>query len=52
MKRRPSDIEVSPLRRQAADALRRAGIDPGRRPQTLQIVEIARLVDVFTAAAK
>jgi hypothetical protein len=24
MKRRPSDIEVSPLRRQAADALRRA----------------------------
>jgi 16S rRNA (adenine1518-N6/adenine1519-N6)-dimethyltransferase len=33
----------------APDALRQAGIDPTRRPQTLQIVEIARLADVFTS---
>jgi 16S rRNA (adenine1518-N6/adenine1519-N6)-dimethyltransferase len=32
------------------DALRSAGIDPRRRPETLEIVEIARLADVFAAA--
>jgi 16S rRNA (adenine1518-N6/adenine1519-N6)-dimethyltransferase len=36
----------------APEALRRAGIDPGRRPQTLQLVEIARLADVFTSAVR
>jgi 16S rRNA (adenine1518-N6/adenine1519-N6)-dimethyltransferase len=35
----------------AAEALRRSRIDPGRRPQTLEILEIARLADVFTSAA-
>jgi 16S rRNA (adenine1518-N6/adenine1519-N6)-dimethyltransferase len=34
----------------ASHALRRAGIDPRRRPETLEIVEIARLADVFAAA--
>jgi len=34
----------------AGDALRRAGIDPSRRPETLEIVEIARLADVFAAS--
>ena len=34
----------------AADALREAHIDPRRRPETLEIVEIARLADVFAAA--
>jgi 16S rRNA (adenine1518-N6/adenine1519-N6)-dimethyltransferase len=36
----------------AADALRAADIDPTRRPQTLQLVEIARLADVFHTAKK
>ena len=36
----------------AAEALKRAKVDPMRRPQTLQLVEIARLVDIFTAAAR
>jgi 16S rRNA (adenine1518-N6/adenine1519-N6)-dimethyltransferase len=36
----------------AADALRRAAIDPMRRPQTLQIVEIARLADIFAAGLR
>jgi 16S rRNA (adenine1518-N6/adenine1519-N6)-dimethyltransferase len=31
----------------ASDALRDARIDPRRRPETLEIVEIARLADVF-----
>lgn len=35
----------------ASEALKRARIDPTRRPQTLQLVEIARLVDIFTSAA-
>ena len=34
----------------AAVALREAGIDPSRRPQTLQLVEIARLADIFHTA--
>ena len=33
-------------------ALREAGLDPTRRPQTLEIVEIARLADIFLTAAK
>ena len=32
--------------------LREAGIDPARRPQTLQLVEIARLAHVFHTAKK
>jgi 16S rRNA (adenine1518-N6/adenine1519-N6)-dimethyltransferase len=35
-----------------AAALRQANIDPGRRPQTLQLVEMARLADVFHTAKK
>ena len=31
----------------APEALARAGIDPSRRPETLQLDELARLVDVF-----
>jgi 16S rRNA (adenine1518-N6/adenine1519-N6)-dimethyltransferase len=34
----------------ATHALREARIDPSRRPETLEIVEIARLADVFAAA--
>lgn len=33
----------------AREALARAGIDSRRRPETLEIVEIARLADVFAA---
>ena len=33
--------------RPALDALRAAGIDPGRRPETLQLTELARLADAF-----
>jgi len=36
----------------SAEALRRAHIDPLRRPQTLQLVEIARLVEVFHSGEK
>ena len=36
--------------RNAAAALDAAGIDPRRRPETLEIVEIARLADSFAAA--
>ncbi|MCM3880714.1 MAG: 16S rRNA (adenine(1518)-N(6)/adenine(1519)-N(6))-dimethyltransferase RsmA [Vicinamibacterales bacterium] len=36
----------------SASALREAGIDPTRRPQTLEIVEIARLADIFAAAVR
>jgi 16S rRNA (adenine1518-N6/adenine1519-N6)-dimethyltransferase len=36
----------------AAAALRQAGIDPVRRPQTLQLVEIARLADIFHTVKK
>jgi 16S rRNA (adenine1518-N6/adenine1519-N6)-dimethyltransferase len=35
----------------APEALKRARIDPTRRPQTLQLVEIARLADIFTSGA-
>ena len=34
----------------ASEALREACVDPRRRPETLEIVEIARLADVFAAA--
>jgi len=33
----------------AADALDAAGIDPGRRAETLQLSELARLADFFTS---
>jgi 16S rRNA (adenine1518-N6/adenine1519-N6)-dimethyltransferase len=36
----------------AAPALTAAAIDPRRRPETLEIVEIARLADTFAAAAR
>ena len=36
----------------AATALTAAAIDPRRRPETLEIVEIARLADTFAAAAR
>jgi 16S rRNA (adenine1518-N6/adenine1519-N6)-dimethyltransferase len=36
----------------AREALREAGLDPTRRPQTLELVEIARLADIFAAAAR
>jgi 16S rRNA (adenine1518-N6/adenine1519-N6)-dimethyltransferase len=42
-----SEIGVS-----AKSALREAGLDPTRRPQTLEIVEIARLADIFAGAAR
>jgi 16S rRNA A1518/A1519 N6-dimethyltransferase RsmA/KsgA/DIM1 with predicted DNA glycosylase/AP lyase activity len=32
-----------------AAALERAGIDPRRRPETLDLVELARLSDVFVS---
>ena len=41
------ELGVSP-----SDALQRAGIDPARRPGTLEIVEIARLADVFAAGRR
>jgi 16S rRNA (adenine1518-N6/adenine1519-N6)-dimethyltransferase len=34
--------------RLAAEVLRGAGIDPGRRPETLQLTELARLADAFS----
>lgn len=34
----------------ASEALARAGIDGRRRPETLQLVELARLADVFASA--
>lgn len=35
----------------SGEALAQAGIDPARRPQTLEIVELAQLAEVFAAAA-
>ena len=37
---------------EASRALALAGLDPRRRPETLQLVEIARLADVFAAAKR
>jgi 16S rRNA (adenine1518-N6/adenine1519-N6)-dimethyltransferase len=36
----------------AAAALREAGIDPSRRPETLQLNEMARLADLFVSVKK
>lgn len=36
----------------AADVLREAGIDPARRPETLQLAELARLAELFAAARR
>jgi 16S rRNA (adenine1518-N6/adenine1519-N6)-dimethyltransferase len=36
---------------EASEALSAAGIDSRRRPETLQLVELARLADVFASAA-
>lgn len=38
-------------RRDARAALVAAGLDPGRRPETLQLAELARLADQFVEAA-
>jgi 16S rRNA (adenine1518-N6/adenine1519-N6)-dimethyltransferase len=38
-------------RREAAGALASAGIDPRRRPETLQLTELARLADYFASAS-
>jgi 16S rRNA (adenine1518-N6/adenine1519-N6)-dimethyltransferase len=35
-----------------ATALAAAGIDPRRRPETLEVIEIARLADIFAAAKR
>ncbi len=36
----------------AGAALAAAGIDPRRRPETLEVIEIARLADIFAAAKR
>ncbi len=43
----PFGVEVG---RNAGDALKAADIDPRRRPETLEIVEITRLADTFATA--
>jgi 16S rRNA (adenine1518-N6/adenine1519-N6)-dimethyltransferase len=40
-------VEIGTL---PADALAASGIDPRRRPETLEVIEIARLADTFAAA--
>lgn len=45
----PFGIDMGLLASKALDA---AGIDPRRRPETLEIVEIARLADVFATAKR
>ena len=44
---RPFAVEIGTL---PAGALAATGIDPRRRPETLEVIEIARLADTFTAA--
>ena len=39
---------ASGLNRSASDALAAAGIDPGRRPETLQLTELSRLAQSLT----
>ena len=41
---------ASETRIDAASALRTAGIDARRRPETLEVIETARLADIFAAA--
>ena len=41
---------AEPFATSASEALARAGIDGRRRPETLQLVELARLADVFASA--
>jgi 16S rRNA A1518/A1519 N6-dimethyltransferase RsmA/KsgA/DIM1 with predicted DNA glycosylase/AP lyase activity len=36
----------------ATDALREASIDPQRRPETLQLEELARLAEFFVSARR
>jgi 16S rRNA (adenine1518-N6/adenine1519-N6)-dimethyltransferase len=43
---------AEPLGLSAAAALAAAGLDGQRRPETLQLVELARLADVFASAAR
>jgi 16S rRNA (adenine1518-N6/adenine1519-N6)-dimethyltransferase len=42
---------AEPLGVTSAEALEAAGLDGRRRPETLQLVELARLADVFASAA-
>jgi 16S rRNA (adenine1518-N6/adenine1519-N6)-dimethyltransferase len=43
---------AAPSRLSAAAALREAAIDPRRRPETLELVELARLAEVLAAAGR
>jgi 16S rRNA (adenine1518-N6/adenine1519-N6)-dimethyltransferase len=38
---------LKPFHRRAAEAIRQAGLDARRRPETLQVTEIARLAETF-----
>src|SRR4029453_5039684 len=43
---------LRPLNRDAAEVVRRAGLDGGRRPETLQVTEIARLAAQFASTLR
>jgi 16S rRNA (adenine1518-N6/adenine1519-N6)-dimethyltransferase len=43
---------LKPLNRDAAEIVRRAGIDDRRRPETLQVTEIARLAEQFASTLR
>jgi 16S rRNA (adenine1518-N6/adenine1519-N6)-dimethyltransferase len=43
---------LKPLHRQAAELVRAAGLDGRRRPETLQVTEIARLAEQFATASR
>jgi 16S rRNA (adenine1518-N6/adenine1519-N6)-dimethyltransferase len=43
---------LKPLNRDAAEVVRRAGLDGRRRPETLQVTEIARLAEQFASTLR
>ena len=43
---------LKPLHRQAAELVTAAGLDGRRRPETLQVTEIARLAERFATASR
>lgn len=43
---------LRPLNRDAAEVVRRAGLDGRRRPETLQVTEIARLAEQFASTLR
>jgi 16S rRNA (adenine1518-N6/adenine1519-N6)-dimethyltransferase len=43
---------LKPVTAAPAEALARAGIDPGRRPETLQLAELARLTEQIASATR